>query len=152
MCWDTARLPKSHGKSHGKNRFCRHAPKDPSKYAFTKQDEIDAADAADEEVTETIRALNHLSNAEKRALLAEQLVPRLTMTTIRRNRDGLNRILKAAAALGLRNAPTALSYKVIERHIRAKAPDDPLYVRVTKPKLRMPWTEERLAQFLTCPI
>jgi hypothetical protein len=81
-----ARLPKSHGKSHGKNRFCRDAPKDPSKCAFTKQDEIDEADAADEEVMEAIRARNDLSNAEKRALLAEQLVPRLTMTTIRRNR------------------------------------------------------------------
>ncbi len=30
---------------------------------------------------EVIRARNHLSNAEKRALLAEQPVPRRTMTT-----------------------------------------------------------------------
>ena len=147
-----SRLPKSHGKSHGKNRFCRDAPKDPSKYTFTKQDEIDAADAKDEEVMQEIRALNHLSNAEKRALLADRLVPRLTMTTIKRNRDGLNRIFKAATALGLRTAPSALPYKVIERHITAQAPNDPLYVRVTKPKLRMPWTEERLSQFLTCPL
>lgn len=145
-------LPKSHGKSHGKNRFCPNAPKDPEKYAFTKQDEIDKADGEDEAVMQEIRGLNHLSNTEKRALLADRLKPRLTLTTIHRNRDGLNRIFKAAAALGLKNAPTALSYKEITRHIAAQAPDDPLYVRVTKPKLRMPWTEERLARFLTGPI
>jgi integrase len=41
---------------------------------------------------------------------------------------------------------------VIERALAAAAPDDPLYVRVTQPKIRMPWTEERLAGFLTSPI
>jgi hypothetical protein len=147
-----ARLPKSHGKRHGKNRYCRTAPKDPSRYDVTKQDEIDEADAKDEALMQEIRALNHLSNTEKRALLADRLEPRLTMTTIRRNRDGLNRIFKAAASLGLKTAPTALSYRDIERQVAAQASDDPLYLRVTKPKLRMPWTEERLARFLTCPI
>jgi integrase len=147
-----ARLPKSHGKRHGKNRYCRTAPKDPSRYDVTKQDEIDEADARDEALMQEIRALNHLSNTEKRALLADRLEPRLTMTTIRRNRDGLNRIFKAAASLGLKAVPTALSYRDIERQVAAQASDDPLYLRVTKPKLRMPWTEERLARFLTCPI
>lgn len=74
------------------------------------------------------------------------------MTTLRRNRDGLNRLFKAAEDLGCQEAPTAISYKEVERAIQAAAPDDPLYIRVTKPKIRMPWTEERLAQFLTCPI
>jgi hypothetical protein len=147
-----ARLPKNHGKRHGKNRFCRNAPKDRARSTRTKHDEIAEADAADAGVMEEIRGLNHLSDIEKRALLSERLVERLTMTTIRRNRDGLNRIFKAAAKLGCRTVPTALSYKDIERHVAAQAPDDPLYVRVTKPKLRMPRTEERLAQFLTSPI
>ncbi|MBI6630899.1 site-specific integrase [Pontibaca salina] len=48
--------------------------------------------------------------------------------------------------------PKALTYKELERHIQAQQPDDELYIRVTKPKLRMPWSEERLAKFLTCPI
>ena len=126
----------------------------PLKYAaLSKQDEIDAADAQRRgDHAGDPRPEPTLSNTEKRALLAERLVPRLTLTTIKRNRDGLNRIFKAAAALGCRTVPIALPYREIERHIAAQAPDDPLYVRVTQPKLRMPWTEERLARFLTCPL
>ncbi len=95
-----ARLPKTPGKRHGMNRFCREAPKDPTLYTSSKQDEIDAADFADEEVMTEIRALDHISDVEKRALLSERLTPRLSLTTIKRNRDGLNRLCKAAADLG----------------------------------------------------
>ncbi|MCZ4262250.1 integrase [Limimaricola sp. G21655-S1] len=151
-----ARLPKSQGRSHGKNRFTEKARSEgrpvKERRQLTKQDEIDIADAADEAATEEIRAQTDICDLEKRALLVEKLVPRLTMTTLRRNRDGLNRLFKAASDLGCKEAPSALSYKEVERTIQAAAPDDPLYIRVTKPKLRMPWTEERLAQFLTCPI
>lgn len=151
-----ARLPKTQGRKHGKNRFTEKARREgrpvKERKQLTKQDEIDTADAEDEAVTEAIRARTDICNLEKRALLVEELKPRLTMTTIRRNRDGLNRLFKAAADLGCPEAPSAISYKEVERAIQAAAPDDPLYIRVTKPKLRMPWTEERLAQFLTCPI
>lgn len=80
-----SRLPKKHGKSHGKNRFCRNAPKHAERYNFTKEDEIAEADAADEEIMHEIRGMNHLSNTEKRALLAERLTPRLSLTTLRRD-------------------------------------------------------------------
>ncbi|WP_415182730.1 hypothetical protein [Phaeovulum sp.] len=53
--------------------------------------------------------MNHLSDLEKRALLAERLTSRITMTTIHRNRDGLNRLFKAAGALGCNTPPVALS-------------------------------------------
>ena len=151
-----ARLPKSQGRSHGKNRHTERARREgrlvEERQQLTKQDEIDIADAKDEAETEALRARTDICDLEKRALLVEKLVPRLTITTLRRNRDGLNRLFKAAHDLGCQGAPTAISYKEVERAIQAAAPDDPLYIRVTKPKIRMPWTEERLAQFLTCPI
>lgn len=148
-----ARLPKKHGKKHGKNRFCRDAPKEPERFMRTKDDEIAEADARDAAKTEEIRGLNNLSNVEKRALLSDELTPRLTLTTIKRNRDGLNRLFKAADELGCKPAPRAISYKTVERAIIAARPEnDPLYVRVTQPKIRTPWTEERLKKFLTCPI
>ncbi|MEP6193217.1 MAG: hypothetical protein ABJ231_04935 [Nitratireductor sp.] len=135
-----ARLPKDHGKKHGKkhgkNRFCRLTPKHPEKYQRTKDDEIAIADLADEEIMRKIRGHNHLSNVEKRALLAEQLTPRLTMQTLKRNRDGLSRMFRAAKDLGCKNAPDAISYKAVGRAVAAAAPDDPLYVRVTRPKTR----------------
>jgi integrase len=146
------RLPKNHGRKHGKNRHCRDAPKNPEKYNRTKHDEIADADAADDAVIDEVRAKNSISNVEKRALLSERLTPRLTLTTLRRNRDGLNRLFKAAIELGCKEPPAALTYKEVESAVKAAAPDDPLYVRVTKPKIRMPWSEERLAAFLTSPL
>jgi len=146
------RLPKNHGRKHGKNRFCRDAPKNPEIYNRTKNDEIADADAADDAVIHEVRSKNSISNVEKRALLSERLTPRLTLTTLRRNRDGLNRLFKAAIELGCKVPPVVLTYKEVESAVKAAAPNDPLYVRVTKPKIRMPWSEERLAAFLTSPL
>ncbi len=100
---------------------------------------------------EEIRSIEGISNAEKRALLADRLVPRVTDTTLRKYRDTMNRIFKSANELGI-DAPVAISYKVMERHIKSLAPDDDLYVRVTKPKIRMPWTQERISKLLSSPI
>lgn len=76
------RLPKNHGKKHGKNRFCSDAPKNPEIYNRTKNDEIADADAADDAVIHELRFKNSISNVEKRALLSERLTPRLTLTTL----------------------------------------------------------------------
>jgi integrase len=140
-----AQLPRSHGKSHGKNRYTAKAK------VITKNFEISEADAHDFEVTERIRGRNDISIPEKRAMLAEELTPRVTMANIRKLRDSLNRIFKGAGDLGI-DPPVALSYRDVEKAINVNAPQDQLYVRVTKPKIRMPWSEERLAAFLTCPI
>lgn len=78
----TARLPRKHGKAHGKNRFTQTAR------ALTKAKEISQVDAADLLATEDIRARTHISLAEKRALLAERLTPRRTLTTIKRDMTG----------------------------------------------------------------
>ena len=47
-------------------------PKHAERYNHTKDDEIAEADAADEEIMQEIRGMNHLSNTEKRALLSER--------------------------------------------------------------------------------
>ncbi|WP_316635436.1 DUF6538 domain-containing protein [Ruegeria intermedia] len=140
-----ARLPRVQGRAHGKNRFNKVGK------IRSKSEEISDADAHDMMVTEELRERDDISVAEKRALLGERLVPRRTFATIKRDRDGLNRLFKSAVDLGV-EPPAVLSYKEIERHIAAQAPTDELYVRVTKPKLRKPWTEERLAKLLTSSI
>jgi integrase len=148
-----SRLPRSHGKTHGKNRFHPLRPKtQEAKYSRTKSDEIAEADAHDELVMEEIRWMDGLSDSEKRALLADRLVPRLTFQTLHRYRDSLNRLFRAAEELGCGDVPQTISYVDVQRAVNAAAPDDELYVRVTKSKIRMPWSEEHLAAFLTGPL
>lgn len=73
------------------------------------------------------------------------------MSTLKKNRDSLSRLFKAAEKLGSA-VPKVISYKDLDEVVKRQASDDQLYVRVTKPKTRMPWTKDRLASFLTCPI
>ncbi len=119
-----ARLPKNHGKAHGKNRFCSEGN------TVSKEFEISQADAKDLVALEEIRDRDDLSQAEKRARLEESLVPRLTMSTIKRNRDGLSRMMKSATDLDAPVIPV-LSYVELERHIHAQSPKDEQYLRVS---------------------
>ncbi|WP_170332178.1 hypothetical protein [Ruegeria arenilitoris] len=134
-----SRLPRTQGKSHGRNRFESEGK------SITKEFEISQADAADFQVMEEVRAIERLSNPEKRALLVERLVPRVTLCTLKKYRDAMNRMFKSASELGP-EIPKAISYKEMQRHIQSLEPDDELHVRVTKPKNRMPWTTERIAR------
>jgi integrase len=149
-----ARFPKNHGKNHGRNAWTNKNEangKGPQGKTISKTEEISAADAYDYIVMEEIRALEDVSLAEKRAKLAEQLQPRLTTATLRKYRDSLSRLFKAAQALGS-DVPKALSYKELDTQVQSLATTDELYVRVTKPKSRLPWSKERLAAFLTSPL
>lgn len=94
-----------------------------------------------------MRDRKDISRAEKRALLAERLTPRLTVTTLRRERDALNRMFKAALELGVPKLE-ALTYKDVEKQVRYDEPGDELYVRVTQGKTLKPWSQERLAALL----
>lgn len=85
-----SRLLKSHGKAHGRNRYEAVGRK------TDEHREIADADAADAAATELLRARDDLPLAEKRVRLADRLVARLTMTPVRRHRDALDRIMKAA--------------------------------------------------------
>ena len=140
-----ARLPSSHGKSHGKNRFSSDGR------ARTKRQEIDAADARDERVLEEIRQLD-CSDAEKRARLGSALVPRLSLKTLQRYRDSLARLIKASAELGA-HPLKVLGYRELRAILHAQHnASDPLSLRVTQQKTRLPWSEERQTAFLTSPI
>ena len=142
-----SRLPKSHGKAHGRNRY-EVVGRD-----IDKRAEIAEADAADQTQLEAMRAREDLPLAERRARLTTVLVPRLTMTTVRRHRDALNRILKAAVEqLGAVPGEAVPSYKRMDALIRERAPTDCLHVRVARPKTRMPWTKERIQALLMSPI
>nr|WP_139218732.1 integrase [Roseivivax halotolerans] len=142
--WMT-RLPKVHGKKHGRNRFEKTGK------LLDKNAEIAEADADDALIIAEIRAKD-LSVPEKRELLAERLTPRLARLTIRRNRDGLSRIFKAAVELGA-EVPPMVGYKDIDRIVKASnVSDDALHMRVTQPKIRLPWSAERLSAFLKSPI
>ena len=140
-----SRLPRTQGRSHGKNRYGQAGK------TVTKAEEISKADAEDLLCLEEIRSIEGISDAEKRALLADRLVPRVTINTLRKYRDAMNRMFKSAQELGA-DVPEAIPYSKMEHHIRSLAPEDKLYIRVTKPKIRMPWTEERISKLLSCPI
>ncbi len=63
-----SRLPRTQGKSHGRNRFQSEGK------SITKELEISQAVATDIQIMEEVRSIEGLSNPEKRALLAERLV------------------------------------------------------------------------------
>ena len=140
-----SRLPRTQGRGHGRNRHGQAGK------TVTKAEEISKADADDLLVLEGIRAIADISDAEKRAMLADRLVPHVTLATLRKHRDAMNRMFKSAEDLGA-NVPVPISYREMERHIKSLAPEDALYVRVSKPKIRMPWTKERISMLLTSPI
>ena len=101
-----SRLPKTHGKGHGCNRHARIGKE------IDKRIEIAEADAADEAATEPLRDRDDLPMAEKRARLSALLVPRVTMTTVRRHRDALNQIVKTALErMGAAQRGAVASYK-----------------------------------------
>jgi hypothetical protein len=141
-----ARLPKKHGTSHGNNRYVK------DRKGPLKREEIEKADLEDAWVTEEIRALEGVSLHEKRAMLADRLTPRVTLANIYKHHSGFSRMLKGAAELGAGADIKKLTRKEIKQHLATQAPDDELYLRVTRPKKRTAWTEERLAKFLTSPL
>ncbi|WP_421905010.1 tyrosine-type recombinase/integrase [Mameliella sp.] len=140
-----SRLPKTHGKGHGRNRYTSEGK------TVCYHEQIARADKEDAAIIEALRNTTKISRAEKRALLAERLTPRLTLTTLRRDRDALNRMFKAAVELGVPKID-ALTYRDVDRILHYEVPDDDLYVRVTKAKTRKPWSEERLAALITSPL
>ncbi|PRY95714.1 hypothetical protein BCF33_1339 [Hasllibacter halocynthiae] len=79
-------------------------------------------------------------------------MPRLTLQTIKRYRDSVNRVWKAAEALGAKGLAKVPGYKAVERHLETKRPADPLHIHRTKPKTREAWSEERLTRLFASPI
>ncbi len=141
-----ARLPIHHGKHHGKNRYISEGT------VIGKQEEIERADAADELLTEEVRAMD-ISVHEKRHLLGRRLTPRMTLRTLEKHRDVLNRVVRVAREeFGIAEELRIIGYRDLQNVIAGDRKDDDLYLRVMRPKDRVPWTPDRIRQLLTSPI
>ncbi|SPF78092.1 hypothetical protein PRI8871_00683 [Pseudoprimorskyibacter insulae] len=147
MVW-MSRLPKLHGKCHGNNRFLkeREMPK--------KQEEIDEADQEDASLYALYASRSDISDAQKRAELAELLTIRVTHTNLERHLDRLHQILRTAAENAGFNGKTKLmTYSALSKAIKADCErrklENPLFLRVTQPKLRLRWAGGRIRKLLT---
>ncbi|MGI1661042.1 DUF6538 domain-containing protein [Palleronia sp. KMU-117] len=141
-----ARLPIHHGRRHGKNRYRSEGT------VIGKEEEIERADAADELLTEEVRAMA-ISVYEKRHLLAHELTPRMTPRTLEKHRDVLNRVVRVAREeFGIADELRIIGYRELQGLIEADRKDDELYIRVMRPKDRAVWTPDRISQLLTSPI
>ena len=142
-----SRRPKTHGRGHGRNRY------ETVGKATDQRAEITEADAADEAATKTLRDRDDLPEAEKRARLSSLLMLRLIMTTVGRHRHALNRIMKTAVErMGAVQRDAVPSYQRLDALIREDVSDDGPHMRVTRPKTRMPWSQERLQGLSTRPV
>jgi hypothetical protein len=141
-----ARLPIHHGRRHGKNRYKSEGT------VIGKEEEIERADAADELLTEEVRAMA-ISVHEKRHLLEQRLTPRMTPRTLEKHRDVLNRVVRVAREeFGIADDLHIIGYRDLQNVIAGDRKDDDLYLRVMRPKDRLPWTPDRIRQLLTSPI
>ena len=108
---------------YGKNRYkCEGT-------VIGKQEEIERADAADELLTEEVRAMA-ISVHEKRHLLAQRLTPRMTLRTLEKHRDVLNRVVRVAREeYGIADELRIIGYRELQGVIEADRQDDDLYLR-----------------------
>ncbi|MDV7145934.1 tyrosine-type recombinase/integrase [Tropicimonas sp. TH_r6] len=148
---DLSRLPKLHGKKHGKNRHRSEG------VTLTKREEIALADACDARTFDTISALSDLSLAQKRARVSEELVPRIAHTNLERHLDRLHQLLRCAKAkCGYTGPVKLMTYTDLARLMKAANEDlraaNELFARATKPKIRLRWAGERIKTLLTSPI
>ncbi|RMH47259.1 MAG: integrase, partial [Alphaproteobacteria bacterium] len=149
LMWFIQRIPSLHGKTHGNNRFVKTRRK------ASKREEIRLADMRDAVLRDEIEADDRLPLAEKRARLAEGLVPRLTMTTVGHHLDRLHAIFRSAQEkLGYRGETRFLTHGQMQRFFRERNDEkaDPLFIRKDRPKDRDAWSQERLRNLLLSPL
>ena len=141
-----SRLPRDHGKAHGRNRFERAG------ITRSKADEITRADDMDRETIARIDALD-IPLAEKRHRLRGQLCKRLTDTTVLKHHRAIRRLLQLAREkLNPPASSVALSDAAILDAVREAQPKDDLFFRVVDTKTRASWSAERIASLFTSPI
>ncbi|MDE3028616.1 MAG: hypothetical protein KGH84_09475 [Paracoccaceae bacterium] len=149
-------MPKTWGRSHGKNRYNSVGK------GIAPSEERRLADEKDARIIAEILADTSLTRADQRRKLAEQLTPRLVDVYVVVLRDMFQRIV--GAALGRRTVGRDLddddrvvpSHKqlkaaMVKWHKSAKTPCG-LPARVVKPKRRRSWSLEHVARLLTSPL
>jgi integrase len=148
------RLPRLHGKKHGRNRYektgidrCKHA-------------EIAEADAADAAIWDEIALRGDLTPREKLVLAGQRFTARLTDEMVEKHHARVKAVYEAArTSLGW-DAPAWESRlrawkDAVKRSRKEIAPlsgDAHHAFRVTMPKRRSAWSEERLATLLNSAI
>lgn len=142
-----ARLPKFHGKAHGKNRF-RTEGEIPS-----KTEELRLADEADQEQIAATTARDDISDLEKRAQLKDLLVPRQTPANVQHHLNRLSGIFKIAARhLDYTGECGFLTDRELGQIIRDSKPREGLEFHHTLPKTRACWSHERMQKLLLSPL
>jgi hypothetical protein len=131
---EMSRLPKTHGK----NRFTS-VGKD-----VNRREEIAKADAKDAAEIAALAARPEISTAQKRAILARKLTPRVTQTNLERHLDRLHRILRASREhCGYRGPTKLMGYSeldlLLKQDLEGHRSKNALHVRVTQPKFRLRW-------------
>jgi len=149
LMWFIQQIPAVHGKKHGNNRYVHDRKK------ASKREEIEWADLEDMGHRAAIESNDLLSLPEKRARLAEVLVARLSMTTVKHHLNRLHSIIRNAEEnLGYKGQTRFLTQAKMEAHISKVSgqKSDPLFIRKEKNKEREVWTNERLQKLLLSPV
>lgn len=143
------RLPKPHGKNHGRNKYSKTGI-EPDKYAA-----IAEADEHDRKIIAEMRGRADMDLRAKRADLAKRLQIRVSDAAVAHHHARISAIARSAKSdLGW-NGPDFVSV-LPEFRRRAAAADnrtpDPLALRVTDSKKRTVWSLERISGLVTSPI
>ncbi|MEZ5778873.1 MAG: DUF6538 domain-containing protein [Paracoccaceae bacterium] len=140
------RLPRNHGKKHGKNRFRKDGD------VLSKFEEIRQADENDRAHLDMMAARTDISELEKRSQLRALLVPRQTPINTQHHLNRLRGIFKAAAKhLGYRGECRFMTDKELSVLMRDARPTEDLNFHHTMPKTRECWSKERLQKLLLSP-
>ncbi len=145
------RLPRDHGQKHGKNRHIQESK------AQSKQDLIDAADAHDREFYDAVRSTPNTSLQQQRAELPDLLTIRMAHANLERHLDRIHDVLRHAAAhLGYTGPTKLMGYSELKRRMKTYdqelAKEEPLFIRLTRPKRRTRWSNQRMKTLLTSPV
>ena len=144
------RLPRLHGKKHGRNRY------EKTGVVLCKHQEIADADAADVAFWAEISMRADLTHREKLVLAGQRFEPRLTDEMIEKHHARVRAVYETARESLDWDAPAWESRlkawrEEVQRQrkeISLGSDSAHLTLRITKPKRRSAWSEERLAKLL----
>jgi integrase len=152
MWW--MRLPRLHGKKHGRNRYTSVG------VVRCKHEEIAEADANDAAIWTEISARTDLTHREKLVLAGQRYEPRLTDEMVEKHHARVKAVYETARESLDWDAPAWESRlkawrEAVQRQGKAislGSDSAHLTLRVTMPKRRSAWSEERLAKLLNSTV
>lgn len=148
------RLPRLHGKAHGRNKYEKVGK------ALSKNEEIAAADAHDAAAWAEMEAREDVTYREKLVLAGQTFEPRLTDDMIEKHHARAKAIHETARdCLDWDAAPWRSYLKDWRDEMareRKQTTEDTgnahTLLRVTKPKHRSAWSDERIAKLLNSTV